>query len=103
MILAELCNRLRSWLPFLVVPIASTCSDPVTCSHQTSQEDKLAPLAETHTHTTGAAAHHNMILARLCNRSRAWFQLPIEELIEGVEGLQGVCNVICVQLSAKGL
>ena len=58
----------------------------------------MATLADTF-----VASHHNMVLAWLRDWSGAWLQLPVEKMVEGVEGFQGVCNVICVQLSTKGL
>lgn len=40
--------------------------------------------------------YHDMVLAGLCNGSSAWLELAVEELVEGVEGLQRVSNVISI-------
>ena len=42
-----------------------------------------------------------MIMGRLCNWPRLRLQLAVEELVEGVERLQRVSNIICIQLPSK--
>lgn len=42
-----------------------------------------------------------MVIDWLCNGSSLWLQFAVEELIEGVEGLQWVCNVIGIKLAPK--
>ena len=50
---------------------------------------------------TAVCAYHNLVIDWLRNGSSLWLQLPVEELIKGVEGLEWVCNVVGIKLTSK--
>ena len=76
-------------------PVAAAAVAPVA----------IAPVAAAARAAAAAAAavcaYHDMVIDGLCNGPSLWLQLAIEELIEGVEGLEWVCNVVGVKLPPK--